>query len=327
MLIPAIKYTAPFTLLWAIVLLSWGCRKDVDEIRHYPNTQTELSLFLKQVPDPATTTIFLFDGLNEDRVLETPGGVRVFLTDVDQLFSSKDSPSTAVACSTCPELKIVVTVANTKGDILARELSTYSNDDMLLESGGMVHLQAFCGTTALQLLQGRTVKVQLPANDAKDGMFVYTSAYDNSGFDGWEASTQAVFKADWLAAGGTGVNKGYELILPKLGWSNCARPLSLTSVTPFCVKLEPGYTGLNTQAYLVFDNILVVAPLKFDDTSHSFCFPNVPAGYPVRIVSVAKLDTAYWLGAATTETGTNSTLALQPQQKEALDLLGYLRGL
>ena len=67
--------------------------------------------------------------------------------------------------------------------------------------------------------------------------------------------------------------------------------------------------------------------LKFDDTSHSFCFPNVPAGYPVRIVSVAKLDTAYWLGAATTETGTNSTLALQPQQKEALDLLGYLRGL
>ena len=322
-----LKYISLFALVWAFAASSLGCRKDVVEFNPYPNTLSELSLFLKQVPDPATATTFEFNGLNEDKILTTASGARIFLTDVDHLFSSAASPAVAVAASTCTELKIVVTIVKSKGDILSRELPTTTPDDILLESGGMVRVQAFCGTTELQLLTGSTIKIQLPANDAEEDMFVHILGTSNQGFSGWKPTSQQVFKADWPSSNGPGVVKGYELIISQLGWSNCAKPLSQSDVTPFCVSLQPSYTGLNTQAYLVFDNVLAVAPLKFDDTSHSFCFPSIPAGYPVHVVTVTKLAADYWLGKTTTETGTNSMLPVQPQQQEASEILGYLRGL
>jgi hypothetical protein len=319
------KHITPFMLFWAIALLNWGCRKDVEEIRQYPVTMTELSLFLKQVPDATTVNTFHFNGLNEDKIITTPNSVRVFLTDVNQLFADKASHA-PVAASACSDLKIVVTIAATKGDMLSRELPTTSTEDMLLESGGMVQVQAFCGTTELELLPGRTIKVQLPAADVKDNMFVYNAVYKDDFFAGWGDTGQEVFNADWPAVGG-GTVEGYELIVSNLGWSNCARLLTTAAVTPFCISLKPSYTGLNTQAYLVFENTQVVAPLKFDDASHSFCFPNIPAGYPVRVVTIANMDAAYWLGSTTTETGTNSMLPLQPQQKAAVDVLNFLRTL
>ena len=321
------KYITLLGLFFALAIFGLGCRKDVLEIRPYPVTLTELSLFLKQVPDPFSTTTFEFNGLNEDEVLVTPNGVRVFLTDVDNLFYNVTSPASIVACSSCSELKFVVTTAMTKGDILARELPTSTTDDMLLESGGMVQLKVYCGTTELQILPGRHIKIQLPAINAQENMFIHSVITDDHGFRGWKNTGQEVFKADWNAQGSGTQVFGYELIISQLGWSNCAKPLTQTNVTPFCINLESTYTGLNTLAYLVFDNQMVVAPLKFDDITHSFCFPNVPAGYPVRVVSVAKLESAYWLGNTSTETGTNSSLPLQPQEQAAIDLLDFLRGL
>lgn len=322
----AMKNIPLFALVGAVMLLSWGCRKDVEEIRPYPVTLTELSLFLKQVPDPGTTTTFQFNTLSEDKILTTPGDVRVFLTDVDQLFQDANT-ALPVACSACSDLKIVVTIAKSKGDILARGLPTSSVEDKLLETGGMVQVQAFCSGAALRLLTGRSIKVQLPDSDPKDGMYVHVATHSPQGFNGWKNTGQEVFKADWPASAGSGTVQGYELIVEELGWSNCARVLSAAATTSFCTNLQSSFTGLNTQAYLLFDNFQVVAPLKFDDASHSFCFPNVPAGYPVRVVTVAKLDAEYWLGASTTETGTNSMLPLTPQPEAAPQLLGYLRGL
>ena len=321
----SIKNITPLALFWALLFMGWGCRKDVLELREYPNTHTELSQFLMQVPDPATATTFQFNGLNEDKILSTPQGLRVFLTDVDQLFATKNTTS-PVLCSTCAELKIVVTIARAKGDILARELATNSVDDALLESAGMVQVQAFCGATELQLLPGRTIKVQLPAIDPVNDMFIHTGVFDNNGFRGWKNTSQEVFKADWPGPTGGSV-QGYELIVAQLGWSNCARPLSHATATPFCVTLKPSYTGLNTRIYLVFENSTVIAPLKFDDATHSFCFPAIPAGYPVQVVSVAKLEQEFWLGATMTETGTNSMLPVTPQKQDAVQILGYLRGL
>ena len=181
--------------------------------------------------------------------------IRVFLTDVDQLFQSATLPTSVVACSNCTELKFVITIARSKGDMLARELPTSSEDDILLESGGMVQLQVYCGTTELQLLPGRTIKIQLPSNETKDDMFVYGITNDIHGFKGWKNTGQEVFKAEWPAPGGPGTQHGYEMIVSKLGWSNCARVLSFADVTPFCVNLKPNYTGQNTQVYLVFDNV------------------------------------------------------------------------
>ncbi len=320
------KYSTTFALFWVFALLGWNCRKDVVEVRPYPVSKQELSAFLKQVPDPTSTVTFHVNNLNQDRIFETPSGMRLFFTDVDQLFSTANATS-PFACSTCADLKIEISYASSRGDILARELPTTSIDKQLLESGGMVSLKAFCGSTELKLLPGRTIKIQLPAAEAKNNMFVYTAPSTPNDFLGWENTGQEVYKADWLVAGIPGTVRGYELVVPHLGWVNCARVLNQANVSSFCTTLQPGFTALNTQAYLVFENVLVLAPLLFDDSTHTFCFPNIPAGFPVRVVSVAKLGDQYWLGDMTTETGTNSVMPLQLEKQDASNVLGYLRGL
>lgn len=304
----------------------WSCRKDVVEVRPYPVSINDLKQFLQQAPASGATEVFDFNGLNEDKMLSGPEGVRVFLSDVDHLFSMADSP-TAVAASSCSDLKIEISVAFTKGDILARDLGTFSFDDgRLLETSALIGVRAWCGGSALQLLPGRTLKIQVPESTSPlDDMFVYDAVYDADEFRGWKNTGQEVFKADWPGSQSNTVI-GYEILADKLGWTAAGRPLPNTGTT-FCADLQPGFTGQNTQSFLVFSNQRVVAPLIFDDASHSFCFDNVPAGYPVQVVSVAKLGVKYWLGNSSTETGTNTVLPIQSQQQDAGNILDYLRGL
>jgi hypothetical protein len=313
-----------YTVFCGLLLAFGSCRKDVLEVHPYPVSKAELALFMQQVPDPGATHTFQLSLLAEDKMLTTPNGVRVFLTDVDNLFTVQNS-QIPVALSGCADLKIEVTTVDSKGDMMGRGLGTFSKDMKLLESAAMVRVRAYCGTTELVLMEGRNLKIQLPASNPADDMFVFTETNNADGFAGWEDSGVVVYKADWPGAGGA--VEGYELLISTLGWNSCSRFLSTGIVTPFCTSFQPSFTGLNTQVYLVFSNKMVVAPLNFTDSTYSFCFPNVPAGYPVRIVSVSKHDADYWLGSTTTETGTNSSLPVSPQQTAAQQILGYLRTL
>lgn len=314
------------TLSMALGAGFWSCRKDVNEVRPYPVSIDELETFLLETPSPDATQVFNFSGLNEDKMLVGPQGVRVFLSDVDHLFSMENSP-TAVSASNCADLKIEISTAFGKGDILARGLSTFSiGDGRPLETSALIRVRAWCDGSALQLLPGRTLKIQIPEHAALDDMFVYNAISDTSTFQGWENSGQEVFKADWPGGAQGNVVSGYELLVNTLDWTAAARPLPNTG-TAFCADLQPGFTGLNTRSFLVFDNQRVVAPLHFDDASHAFCFDNIPAGYPVHVVTVSKLGANYWLGNLSTETGTNSMFPLQLQQQDPGDILGYLRGL
>ncbi len=320
----AMKKTHHWILLTLLTLVVASCRKDVEEVRPYPVTVEELKLFLQQVPDPATKTTIELNNLSEDKVLTTPAGIRVYLTDVDQLFIATGA-STPTAASTCDELNIEITAAFSRGDIMARGIPTIDNDGKLLETRGMVSIRAFCGATELNLLPGRTIKIQFPSANPQEDMFTHEAVFANNEFQAWRNTGQQVFKADWSDGNGNTV-LGYEMLISSLGWSNCARQV-IGSGTPFCTSLMPGFTGLNTQSYLVFDGIQSVVPLKFDDTSHSFCFPSIPPGYPVRVVSVAKLGTDFWYGKSTTETGTNTVLPVHPEKEPEGDILSFLRGL
>jgi hypothetical protein len=309
-----------------VLLFSLGCRKDVEEIRPYPVTLDDLAVLLQQVPSPAAATSFTFHRLSQDTTLTTPSGMRIRLTDVDQLFGRSNGLA-PFACSTCDNLSILTTAVSTKGDILSSGLPTYSGDGALLESVGMFQLRVFCGTEELQLLPGRSVSVQLPSQSAKSDLMVYAVSGGANEFEGWQDSGQSVDTIQWPVQGGAVVQHGYEFPIAQLGWSNCAKPLSSAGTTSFSVTMKSGYTGLNTQVFLVFDHLLSVVPLVFDDSTRSFIFPKVPAGHPVRVVSVAKLDTAYWLGSTATETGTHTVIPLFPMQQTAYEVLDYLQGL
>ena len=310
---------------WPIlILILWGCRKDVEEFQPYSPTANELgNLLSTQVPSSSTHSTFTFNYLTTDILLETPSGAQIFLIDTDHLFANANSGD-PVLCSTCPDLKIEVTVVLDKGDILARGLNTIGDSAILFESGGMVRITASCNGQQLALLPDRTLKIQMPNNDPQGGFFVYNHIGSVSTSQQWVKSDQEVFEAEWPLP--LGIQQGYELLVKNLGWTACGRALSYPN-SLFCVELPTGFADQNTLSYLVFKNQQIVAPLQFDLGRNKFCYPKTPAGFQVQLVAVSKLGEQYWLGKAETEVGTNATFQLGTQQITEQAILNFVKSL
>jgi len=318
-----LKKTLLYTLLSTLATV-WGCREDVEEFRPYTPAQEDLGQLFVQAPGASTHTVFPFGGSIPDTTLTTASGVRVFLADTENLFA--DDAGTPVPCSTCPDLKITVTTALSKGDLMARRLPTISTPGgQMLESVGVAHVQATCNGKNLTLLPNRYIKIQLPAPEVKSGMEVYTGALDGQNkLTGWNSTTTTAFWAEWPIGGGV-QQTGYELIA-HLGWSNCARPVNEQTAT-FCVTLPAQFSALNTRAFLVFDNIRSVAEMKGDDNSSEFCFEAAPIGYPVKIVVVSKTGGQYWLVQKPWELGQSTNLSISPQPMSDKDVLAFIKSL
>ena len=303
----------------------WSCRKDVEVFRPYPPTLEAIQQLLEQVPAASTQTKFVLSGSVPDTVLSSPGGVRVFFTDNEHLFAG--AGGVPVPCSTCQTLRVEVTEALHKGDIISRGIPTTSTAGELLESGGMVRVVVTCDGKPLRLLPDRKLKIQIPANDPADDMFVFSGFVQNDTFVGWKDTGLPVFQAEWPEPGGNGVVTGYELFSPILDWINCDRFVN-EQTTSFCVDLPSSFNPENTTAYLVFDNIRAVAVLETDPDNGTFCYRHAPHGYQVRVVTVSKTDDGkYWLGNQTTEIGTNATLNMTPQEVTEQQMLGFLKSL
>lgn len=303
----------------------WSCRKDVDSFRPYPPTIEAIHQLLEQVPSASTRTSFLLSGAVPDTILATPGGVRVFLTDNENLFA--DADDNPVPCSTCQTLRVEVTEVLGKSDIIAYGVPTATTAGELLESGGMVRVVVTCNGEQLKLLPDRKLKIQIPADNPVDDMFVFGGIMENDDiFAGWEDTGLPVFQAEWLAANLV-VQTGYELFSPTLEWINCDRFIN-EQTTSFCVDLPASFNPENTQAYLVFKNIRAVVPLEINLGKQTFCFDNAPHGYQIEIVTVSKTtDGKLWLGNAETEIGTNATVPVEPQEVSQQQMINFLKSL
>lgn len=279
---------------------------------------------LQQVPDASTKTTFSLSAVTEDKVLVTPNGVRVFLTDPDNLFANTDG--NPVPCSACQTLRVEVTEALDKSDIIAYGLPTTTTDKTLLESGGMARVLVYCDGNALQLLPDRQLKVQIPAENPADNMQVFNGIMASDTFLGWENSSLPVFQAEWQDADMNLVN-GYELLSSQLDWINADRHVN-EPTTSFCVDLPPNFNPENTTAYLVIKNMRSVAFLEYDLAGQKFCFHDAPIGFPVRIITVSKTtDGQYWLGNQETEIGTDATVTVNPAAVSEQQMLAFLKSL
>ena len=309
---------------WMVLVLAlWSCRKDVELFEPYaPSAQELTNLLAAQVPATSVHTIFTLNSLSTDKMLETPSGVRIFLIDTDNLFSNKNTGA-LVHCSTCPDLKVEVTEVLDKSDIIARGLNTVGDSGVLFESGGMFLVTATCNGQQLELLSDRALKIQVPNNSTQNGFFVF--AQDNSTGGQWSNSTQEVFEAEWPLSNG-GTQKGYEMLIKKMGWSASGRSL-VDPGSLFCIELPSGFADQNTLAYLVFKSQQVVAPLQFNRSQNKFCYPKAPAGYQVKLLSVSKLGERFWLGKAETEVGTNATFPMGTNETTLQTMLNYVKSL
>ncbi len=322
-LISAVK----FALLGALLLIgAWNCRKDVDEFRPYvyAASQASIALLLDQVTTPATVTTFLLKELTHDTLLTTPSGIRVGLTDTEELFVNANNEP--IAASTCQQLQVEVTEVLDKSDLLARGIHTATYPGgQLLESGGMVYVRATCDGSPLQLFPNRSLKVQIPANELKSDMLAFQDAGQNSpDFLGWQATGDPAYLAEWISD--ANVLHGYELYPSRLGWIGAGRLLP-EATSKLCVQLPTGMTDQTARVFLVFKNFPAVVNLPYAAGTQSFCFDQAPEGYPVQVVVISKLGEDYWLGNQETEIGSNTSFYLEPHKTTEADLLAFLKDL
>jgi hypothetical protein len=324
-MLPRLKHFFIYALLSTLTLAGvGGCRKDVESFRSYPPTLDAIRQTLQQVPGANTKTAFSLSAVTEDKVLVTPGGVRVFLTDPDNLF--EDANGNPVPCSTCQTLGIEITEALDKSDIIAYGVPTTTLEGTLLESGGMVRVAVSCDGKTLRLRDDRKLKIQVPATDPVDDMLVFQGVAVNDTFLGWNDTGLPVFQAEWQN-NNLDIVQGYEILAPHLDWINADRFINEPS-TSFCVDLPENFNPENTTAYLVVNNIRAVAFLEYNLAEQTFCWPSAPIGFPVRIVTISKTaDGQYWLGNQETEIGTDATLNVIPKQVSNQQVLDFLKSL
>jgi len=72
----------------------------------------------------------------------------------------------------------------TKSDILLAGLTTLS-DGKLLESGGMLNLLAYAGGEEVLLKQGKSIRIEMPANQKQEGMQLFNGVKDKDGKVNW----------------------------------------------------------------------------------------------------------------------------------------------
>jgi hypothetical protein len=316
------------TLLVLALLLASSCRKDVHEFTPYAPVAEDLQPLLQQVSEASNAvTSFRFEGNGKplaDTVLTLPAGVRLHLSDTEALFENESG--VPVPCSTCPDLRIEALFAARKSETAARLLSqlTYPEGNVL-ESAGVLHLQAMCAGQRLRLRPGHAIKAQIPVTAPKNNMAIFTAHTDAQGSVlGWKGGNTPALPVLWSSPASGMLQAGYETQLAQLGWVNCARILP-EPVSPLCVSLPEQFTALNTRVFILFQNVNSAVALSGAISQSRFCLEKAPLGYPVSIVAIARTGNQYWVAETTTEIGTNTQLSLVPKPVAREDIVALLQ--
>lgn len=315
------------TLLAILCMLAgWNCRKDVEIFRPYDISVADISLALQQVPAAQTASTLVLNNRQADTLFVTSGGVRLFLNNLDQLFANASGE--IVPCSTCPDFRLEVIEIRRKGDLIARNVSTITPENRVLESGGILHLNARCNGQQLQLSQGNTLKIQIPAEAPLFANQLFTNTATNTnGFTGWTGGNTPVGAAEWQVPGGTpSFQLGYQLLAPALQWVCAGRMLEEPN-SAYCVEMPLGFSDQNTQAFIILKNKKTVVPLQYQAADFRFCASFIPQGVPVELVTVSKLGDQFWLGSKNTETGGANFSTLQPQKMTAQQVIDFIKNL
>jgi hypothetical protein len=303
-----------------------ACRKDEAYFRPFEASVDDIEQALQQVPAPQASALLSLRNWGSDTIFATPSGTRLFLQNINQLFVNQ--AGVVVPCSSCADFRLEVTEISQKGDHIARSVPTVlAENGQVIEMGMALQVVARCNGQTLNLAPGQVLRVQVPGLSPSANNWAYQGLEAGGDFLGWSGSNnQTPTIAAWQLPGSGQVETGLEFSSTGLGWLALGRPLTGAG-HPFCASLPPGYTDENTRAYLVFRNLRAVTALEYDPETKLFCAENVPAGFPVQVLSISKVGAAYQLGLRDTETADNSRVLLAPETTSEQSILDLLKAL
>lgn len=290
----------------ALSTLLLSCRPGRDELIDPVVTLVDLDELLRQVPDRSVLdTTFRFMNLRNDATVSTKTGLRILLKQTERLFAKQDSPTVIVPCSKCKDLRIKVLEAYRLGDIIGRAIPTSTPANFMLETSGLVRLEAQCDGTKLALAKDAILQVQIPADKQlagldTDPLFISynTPTVSITAQSGWTITNNPVGWTNWNPAPAT-TKIGYDLLTDKMDWLTAARIIGRSSNTTLKVQVGNNnqFTQSNTRVYLLFNKVNGVAPAyaRNPDQANIFAFDGAPIGYEATVVVVAKIDQQfYW---------------------------------
>lgn len=220
-------------------------------------------------------------------------------------------PAYAFLCANGSEpgdkIRIELREFYSRGDLLKAGLHTMSGSN-ILETGGTVHVVAFCGNEEAQLADGAQMTLAFPYKQYKEGMQTF-NGFEEDGMLDWvasgEGSESPVSEEDLYFDPETEqyysnigdvffqVNKNeagldsYLLSSGSLGWINCDRFYDdPTEKMELVVSVD---TALHPSVRLVFKNIQSVMSGYADDNG-KIRFEGIPQGSEVSLVAYSIVD-------------------------------------
>ncbi len=324
-----ITYKRYFWIIGFLLTLS-ACRKDEITLVPYDNSQGELDYFMSFVPETPTTTIFILQGSNlaKDTMLTTPNGVRVHIQNNDLLFTQENG--TAQPCTACNNVQIAVTEVLKTGDWISRKLPSTNTNSQLEKHIGAIKIEVTCDGKLLKLAADRHLKVYIPAKDAAGNYTVsYTATDDKGTFTSWElGNPDAVFSATWAATPFTpNIYEGFEILSKRLGWVSALAPIDMANTGGFCVQLPMQFDQDNTRVFAIFEAENTFSEMLPEPNTGKFCLDNAILNKPVRIFSISKAGSQYWLGDTNTVSASDARAQLNPVPSNEQAIIQFLRGL
>ncbi len=189
-----------------------------------------------------------------------------------------------------------------KGDYIANDMPTTSNDKLLV-SGGAVYLNLKNNGENLSIAQGNKITIKFNASNPFQYNRIFNASSDSSNGFNWIINTDTAFNKSGITA------TGYEIQTNKTQHVQTAHFMEVASIaqTILMVKLPPNYTNTNTTCYVSFNDETCVAGLKPNVALRTFISPILPVNRPVTIVVISKQAGDYYLGTQQTTTTLNGT--------------------
>ncbi len=311
-----------FVALFAATILP-GCRKDSATFEEYLPTLGDIQTkVLKQVPTTNGTTVFSFLANSTDTTLATNSGIRLILNDLQNIFV--DSTGKIITPADCPDLKITLVEAVSRGEQIAHNLSATSGGK-LLKPAGFVKIEIKCGDQILKILPGRNFKINFPVanpDDRKSDLKLFAGATAGQNVVDWTTENQEIYLSDWQSNGSQIF--GYELLTDQTGWLGAAK-LNDDATTNFCITLPAAHNNQNTVVWMWISKTNSLVKMEGAGVAGHFCFENAPVGFPIKIAVVSKIGADWKFVQLDTEVGNDALISLSPILFSEVEIIEKLR--
>ncbi len=326
----------------SLLLLLGACTKEIsnnDSFTVYTSNALNDTAWLKiiQINDPIfalADSIFKVDILKDSIDFEK-----------DYTFSFGDSLEVEVKGNSLVtgtglflngKAKIEIIRLQRKGDFIKvfRPNSSYGT---LLETAGGFFIRISKNGTELFLAPGKTINIKYLDIEAPKPIMQAYYGYETTPLplsildtaNNWIPNGDTNRLKPWSQTNGSIVKKGYILESKKLRFISAAYPLQNSKpTTNIYAILPPNFTNKNTLVFAVFENNRTVLNMPSDYTARSFKVDYIPIGSKIRLVSISKVGSDYYLGTKSVNgVGTSVNYSFTPQKKKLAQILEYLNSL